>query len=209
MPGEAVLSDEELAGLVQSVGFSSTRTHRGVREDAVAVAIILAESGGDANAHNDNPATRDDSYGLFQINMYGDLKAERAERYGLRSTSNLFEPKRNAEIAFDLFKRAGNRFTDWSTYLNGSYVIYLPRAQKAVKNPDTDLPTIQSQLEQQFPGLAGFGSLAEFLTDEGNWRRLGMFIGGGVLLVVGLLLAVGPAAARATVGRYARMVRRR
>lgn len=189
MPGKAVLSDEKLAGLVQSVGFSSSRTHRGVREDVTAVAIILAESGGDANAHNDNPATRDDSYGLFQINMYGDLRAERAERYGLRSTANLYEPKRNAEIAYDLFKRRGNTFGDWGTYNRGTYAKYVPRASRAVQSPDTQLPTIEGYIEGVIPDpLRNIGELIGFITDKENWKRVGLFVGGGVAIVVGVML---------------------
>lgn len=214
MPGKAVLSDEKLAGLVQSVGFSRTRKHKGYREDATAVAIILAESGGDANAHNDNSATRDNSYGLFQINLYGDLRDERAERYGLRSNANLFEPKRNAEIAYDLFKRRGNQFTDWSVYNNGSYLLKMPRALKAVQSPDTDLPTISGAIEGALSDaipepLQGVVQAFAFLTDPSNWQRVALFVGGGVIIIVGIAFlanesgAVGAAVKAVPVGRAA------
>lgn len=189
MPGKAVLSDEQLAGLVQSVGFSSSRTHRGIREDVTAVAIILAESGGDANAHNDNPATGDDSYGLFQINMLGDMGKERAERYGLRSYANLYGPKVNAEIAYDLFKRRGNTFRDWSTYNSGSYLTYVPRASKAVQAPDPDLPTIEGWLDRNTPDpIKGVADALEFFTDSENWKRLGLFVAGGIAIITGIVL---------------------
>lgn len=184
------LSDEVLAGLVHSVGFSTTRTHKGgIREDVTAVAIILAESGGNPWAHNDCPATRDDSYGLFQINMYGDLKAERAKLYNLDSTWNLFEPKKNAEVAYDLFKRRGNTFGDWSTYNSGSYLKYVARASKAVQAPSPDLPTLEGFLERNAPDpVKGVADALAFVTDSENWKRLGLFVAGGIAIIVGVML---------------------
>jgi hypothetical protein len=185
------LKDEQLAGLVQSVGFSSTRLHRGVREDVTAVAIILCESGGNPNAHNDNKSTGDDSYGLFQINMLGQMGKDRAALYGLRSYANLFEPKRNAEIAYDLFKRRGNTFGDWSCYNRGSYATHIPRASRAVQSPDMRLPTLEGFLEENVPGadaLNQLGSLASFVTDKENWKRVGLFVGGGIAIIVGVML---------------------
>lgn len=185
---EAKLSDQQLVGLVHSVGWTGTRKHRGYRDDATAIAIILAESGGDANAHNDNSATRDDSYGLFQINMYGNLKGERAKRYGLNSTSDLFQPKKNAEVAYDLYKRRGNSFRDWSTYNNGSYLRFINRANAAVQKPGERLPNIEGFLEENVPDpLQEIASLISFVSDPGNWRRVALFVGGGTVLVIGLI----------------------
>lgn len=210
MPGEAILTDNQLAGLVQSVGFSSTRKHRNYREDATAVAIILAESGGDANAHNPRPP--DDSFGLFQINMYGDLKQERAERYGLRSTANLYQPRKNAEVAYDLFRRAGNTFRDWSTYNNLSYLRYMPRALQAVKEPDTNLPTIESQVGEITNPV---GEVIDFFTGGENWLRVAYFVGGGVIIIVSVVLlgiesgAAGKVVRAVPVGRAATKAVRR
>lgn len=186
------LSDEEIANVVQTAGFDGSRTHRGLPNDVVAIAVVLGESGGDPTAHNDNPATRDDSYGLFQINMHGDLKAERAARYGLDSTHNLFQPRKNAEIAYDLYRRRGYNFGDWSVYNNGSYLRYVRRAQKAAGNPASSIPTIGDAVgnaADAIPGLGQITALVEFVTDSNNWLRVGMFVGGGVLVIFGLIAA--------------------
>ena len=207
MPGKAVLKDEELAGLVQRVGFSSTRMHRGFREDVTAVAIILAESGGNANAHNTTPP--DDSYGLFQINMYGRLRDERAKRYNLRSMSNLFEPVRNAEIAYDIFKQAGMRFTPWSTYTSGSYLRFIPRAEAAIKNPDDRLPTIGDSLGGALENVVP-SPLQDF---EKLLPRIGYFVGGVLVLLVALVLFGGQNAGKVVraapgIGKVAKTVRK-
>ncbi|WP_322760989.1 peptidoglycan-binding protein [Frankia sp. Cr2] len=82
------------------------------------VAVALAESGGNATAHNSNG---EDSRGLWQINM-------RAHA-GWVGGADLFDPAINA--------RAAKRVCDiqgigaWSTYTNGSYRLYLGRAAAA------------------------------------------------------------------------------
>lgn len=184
------LEDEEIANVVQQAGFSSTRRHRNIREDVTAIAVVLAESGGDPTAHNDTPP--DDSYGLFQINMYGDLRDERAQRYNLDSLANLYEPRKNAEVAYDIFQRAGS-FRPWSVYTSGSYLRFIPRAQAAADNPSEGIPTLGDTASRNVPGasaLADISSLAEFVTNEDNWRRVALFVGGGALIIVGLVLAL-------------------
>ncbi len=45
---------------------------------AAVLSIISCESGGNSDSHNFNPATMDDSVGLMQINISGDLLAGRS-----------------------------------------------------------------------------------------------------------------------------------
>ena len=60
----------------------------GFQGDALkkAYAISKAEGGENNLAHNYNPATGDDSYGRFQINMLGELGPDRRAKYGLART---------------------------------------------------------------------------------------------------------------------------
>ena len=65
----------EIYADARKAGFS--RDHD---EALIATAIALAESGGDPSAHNDNPKTGDDSFGLWQINMFKELGPARRVR---------------------------------------------------------------------------------------------------------------------------------
>lgn len=73
----------------------------------------MRESTGNPLAHNTDATTKDNSYGLFQINMFGTLEAYRLDKYDLRSNDVLFDPVRNAEIAFTLSKQ-GTDFGHWN-----------------------------------------------------------------------------------------------
>ena len=96
----------------------------------VAVAVALAESAGDPRAHNGTPP--DNSYGLWQINMYGGLGPERRRLYDLDSNRELFDPEVNAEVANDI-SNDGRDFTPWTTYTSGLYRRFLDRARRAAR----------------------------------------------------------------------------
>jgi hypothetical protein len=93
----------------------------------VAVAIALAESGGNPNAYNPETAagtpTGKGSYGLWQIY----LKAH-PEFAG----QNLFDPQTNANAAFAVYLAAGRSFSSWTTFNLGRYVAFLDDAIKQV-----------------------------------------------------------------------------
>ena len=87
---------------------------------AMAYAIVMAESGGDARAHNPDASTGDNSYGLFQINMIDDMGPERRRIYGLSSNEALFDPLTNARVAYKM-SRGGKNWAPWTTYKTGAY----------------------------------------------------------------------------------------
>ncbi|XVV01507.1 type VII secretion target [Actinosynnema sp. CA-248983] len=118
------LSPEQIARHAHDAGF------RG--EDlTTAVAVALAESGGDPRAHNDVPP--DNSYGLWQINMLGALGPARRREFGLESNRELFDPAENAKAA-NRISGDGRSWTPWSTYTNGAYRQYLDEARRGVKS---------------------------------------------------------------------------
>ena len=86
----------------------------------MAYAIAMAESSGNARAHNPNAGTGDNSYGLFQINMLGAMGPERRKQYGLGSNEDLFDPLTNAKVAFKM-SGGGKNWGPWSTYGGGQY----------------------------------------------------------------------------------------
>jgi len=94
----------------------------GFRDDAleIAFAVAMAESSGNIKAHNDDASTGDDSYGLFQINMLGDMGPERRKLFGLKKNDELFEPQTNANVAFAISEQ-GRNWKPWSMYTNGGY----------------------------------------------------------------------------------------
>lgn len=102
------LSDEELDAILRSVGFKGNGL-------VIAKQIVFLESGNRPYAHNDNPVTGDNSYGLFQINMYRGLEKSRQEAYGLDSNEDLFDARTNAEIAYKISK-GGTKWGAWTTY---------------------------------------------------------------------------------------------
>jgi hypothetical protein len=53
-------------------------------------AIALRESSGQTDAYNGTPP--DDSYGLWQINMIGNLGPARRAQFGISDNSELFDP---------------------------------------------------------------------------------------------------------------------
>jgi hypothetical protein len=115
------LNAEQIANYAYKAGFRG----QGL---TTAVAVALAESGGDPKAHNGTPP--DNSYGLWQINMLGALGPDRRHQYHLDSNSELFDPATNARVANSIASD-GKDFTPWSTYTNGAYKQYLDKARKA------------------------------------------------------------------------------
>jgi hypothetical protein len=107
-----MLTDKELKELLKSVGFEG----KGLR---MAWAVAKKESNGRPMAYNGNRKTGDSSYGIFQINMLGNLGDDRKEKFDLRSNVLLFDPVINAEITYYM-TQGGNNWSSWSSMKNGS-----------------------------------------------------------------------------------------
>lgn len=99
------LSDKQLRDLLVAVGFEGKALR-------IAWAIAKKESNGRPLAFNGNPRTGDSSYGVYQINMIGDLGPERRIKFSLDSNSDLFNPVVNAQIAYHM-SGGGEDFSAW------------------------------------------------------------------------------------------------
>jgi hypothetical protein len=99
------LTDLELKELLSLVGFKG-------KDLVVAWAVAKKESNGRPLAFNGNHKTGDSSYGVFQINMIDNLGPDRRERFDLDSNAELFNPVKNAEIAYYMT----NGGDDWSSW---------------------------------------------------------------------------------------------
>ena len=99
------LSDRQLKDLLRAVGFKG----QGLKN---AWAIAKRESNGQPIRFNGNTKTGDNSYGLFQINMIGNLNPDRKAKFGINYTSDLLNPVINAQIAYHMSK-GGYDWTAW------------------------------------------------------------------------------------------------
>ena len=99
------LTDGQLIELLKAVGFRGN----GLK---TAWAVAKAESNGQPIRYNGNIKTGDNSYGLFQINMIGDLGPDRREKYGIKYHGELMSPVRNAEIVYAMTE-GGTNWKSW------------------------------------------------------------------------------------------------
>jgi hypothetical protein len=99
------LTDIELKQLLSLVGFKGN-------DLVVAWAVAKKESNGRPLAFNGNHKTGDSSYGMFQINMIDTLGPDRRTKFDLESNAELFNPVKNAEIAYYMTKGGD----DWSSW---------------------------------------------------------------------------------------------
>ena len=99
------LTDLELKELLSLVGFKG-------KDLVVAWAVAKKESNGRPLAFNGNHKTGDSSYGMFQINMIDALGPDRRTKFDLDSNAELFNPVKNAEIAYYMTKGGD----DWSSW---------------------------------------------------------------------------------------------
>ena len=88
-------------------------------ESRIMAGIAGAESSYNPSARNPDASTGDNSYGLFQINMLGDMGPERRQLFGIDSNDQLLDPATNARAAKTIFDRQG--FGAWSVYRSGRY----------------------------------------------------------------------------------------
>lgn len=120
--GRGQLNVGQLKALALAAGFND-------RDASIMAAIAMAESGGRSAAHNNNPRTGDNSYGLWQVNMLGGMGPERRRAFGIGSNEALFDPAVNASAARKVFESQG--FGAWSVFKSGAYRQFLPGAMRA------------------------------------------------------------------------------
>jgi hypothetical protein len=99
------LSDKQLVGLLKVVGFKGKHLQE-------AWAVAKKESHGNPLSYNGNRKTGDNSYGLFQVNMLGQMGADRRAQYGLAKNAELLNPVVNAKIAYQM-SNGGKNWSAW------------------------------------------------------------------------------------------------
>ena len=99
------LTDGELKELLYLVGFRGNDLKE-------AWAVAKKESNGQPIRFNGDTSTGDSSYGMFQINMIGQLGPDRRDKFNLDANSDLLNPVINAQIAFHM----SDGGKDWSAW---------------------------------------------------------------------------------------------
>jgi len=113
------LSDYDLVQMLKAVGF----TGKGLK---TAWAVAKAESNGRPFAFNGNAKTGDSSYGVFQINMIGDLGPDRRDKFNLDANAELFSPVKNAQIVFHM-TQGGTNWKSWKHAKPAQYQKWLKK----------------------------------------------------------------------------------
>jgi hypothetical protein len=167
--------------------------HWSGRDRIVAVAVALAESGGRTDARGDEDITTGKwgpSIGLWQIRS---LNADKGTGKTRDEVANL-DPTTNAAHAFAIWQ--DENWSPWTTYTWGKYLVYWPRAAKAVAGQAVDLPDPGDVADAVVPDAASAIldvareplRFLEWLKQPINVERIGQVLVGGVILVVGLAI---------------------
>jgi Lysozyme like domain len=203
-----IISPVQIYAYATAAGFSGTAA-----VDAVAVA--LAESGGNTTAVNSNGS----NVGLWQIGAQGTVNDAGV---GL-SASQLEDPATNARAAYTVWSRAGGTFAhDWTTWTSGAAAAELPQVTAAGitgaqgsalgdlgSAVGTVLPGIGTLPGQLLPGAgsvvgaaesasglaAGGLSVLEWLAVPANWGRIALVAIGGALVIGALVQIAKPVTA--------------
>ncbi len=177
----ANLSAAEIGKAAYTAGF------RG-RDLVIAIAVAFAESSGNPVATNKNNNGSTD-YGLWQINSI---------HAAILKQGSWQNPVDNARMAKRVFDEAGGRWTPWVTYKTGAYLKYMPNAARAVAagfGNMSDKPDFTNVDLSKVPGvegdIAGIVSFFKFIADTNNWRRVGLFAAGLVLIVIAFFRLTG------------------
>lgn len=185
VPRNLTWNAHQIAKQAYSAGFSRGLPPAIIDEDSqvtIATAIAMAESGGRVFAHNTTPP--DDSYGLWQINMYGSLGPSRRRQYGIKENDDLFDPGTNARAAYKIFQGSGWRA--WSVYTSGAYKQHLDEALKGAKDPKGGT-SVDGETDTRY-GAVLYDPILDFFREAG--LRTAGFLAGIILVGAAIYLTV-------------------
>lgn len=159
----ASIPDREIAGAASAAGFTG-------KSLVTAIAVALAESGGDPGARNPSGAA-----GLWQI-----LPSAHPDLFAQYTWS---DPADNAVMARHVYVDAGNSWRPWVAYTTGKHLGFVGRAKRAAGNPvaSSGSPSVVPA------ATTGVGASFAWFMSPNTWIRAGLFLVGGLLLVWSLL----------------------
>jgi hypothetical protein len=147
----SVLSTGQIKWLAQEQGINGEAL-------VIATAVALAESDGVVRAHNTRGA--DDSYGIWQINMTGDLGPDRRRAYGLKTNEDLFDPQTNARVMAGESKR-GTNWKPWGAYTDKRYLKRMAEARAATPQPLAGTAARRKEVDMFIASVDGHAVLFE------------------------------------------------
>jgi hypothetical protein len=165
----------------------------------LAVAVALAESGGNEGATNTNTNGSVD-VGIWQINSV------HRRTHPNWTPQWLKVPENNAQAMAEI-SGGGSNWTPWSAYNNGRYEQFMDRARAAVDKTPTNTDPIAgaaSQLGGIIPDpLAGIAEAAitfvttvndaaRWIGDPSNWVRVVQVVGGVLLGIAAINIVIKP-----------------
>ena len=144
----------------------------------VMIAIGLAESGGNVHAtHANNNGTID--YGVWQVNSVHGFNPD-----------TLLTLDGNASAAKAVYDKQG--LHAWSTYNSGSYRKFLATGQQGAASPDATASVASGDVQGfGIPGASAIDWLQKvggFITSGDFWKRVGLVVGGTILLIAGFVM---------------------
>lgn len=150
----AALSRDQLTQLLINAGFKKNSNTLNTM-----IGIAYAESGGDPSKYNG--VNRDSSYGIWQINMKGDLGPSRRKQFGISSNDQLFDPATNAKAAYIVYKNSG--LDAWTTYKNGEYLKHMDQTVEGEGGNNNPIEGVKDKVED-----ATTGPIAAAISKVGN-----------------------------------------
>lgn len=156
----------QIAQLARNAGFPESAI-------PTVVSIALAESGGRSGAVNNANNNGSSDYGLMQINSV---------HSNLLKNNDWEDPQQNMNMAFQIYKSAGNKFTPWVTYNTGAVNRYAGIARQAAQ-------AAQKVSIQPFMGSAvgsGAGALRQVITKNAQQYVGVPYVWGGNSLTNGV-----------------------
>lgn len=135
--------------------------------------IALAESGGNPQALNNNPATGDYSVGLWQINYYGPLLGPRTQSYGSPASLQA-DPNAQAVAAINLFGRNGAGIGNWK----GDRIWNAWQAAGAPQAPNAG--TVLGWLASSNVGAGTASAMLTGAAGSGGGKQIGCSPSGGI-----------------------------
>lgn len=183
---QKALSNKDLRTILTAAGFREKNIE-------TAIDVIRAESGGIPGRHSPPELKRDDSYGLFQINMLSNaannyMGAGRNEyykqkygKYGYKGPESLYNPYINALIAAEMSGK-GNTWT--KHWVNTSSKLGIDGSGSG-SSKDTGDSSFFGSITK------GVGSFKDWLTEKAPWvtedpNKRGMGGGGGNTVTINI-----------------------
>ena len=170
LPSAGQLSWAQVAQAAYAAGFRGS-------ELQTVVALTGVESGRNPRAHNAVPP--DNSYGLWQINMIGNLGPSRKKSLGLSTYEQLYDPNVNARAAWDISGH-GSSFRPWTSYTSGNYRQYMDDALQGIHQAHLgDIPERGLEYAAMMPMMQTVGDSAQMVFHNTFQINSGGGSGGG------------------------------